>query len=69
MNHLNGKLWNKCNHHDVQNEHLNLMCAQILREKIAIIRDHKFLLIISSFCVRTAGDNLKVDKGFFLAFM
>ena len=65
----------------MQNEHLNLMCAQILREKIAIIRAHKFFLTVAdegtnignkeqlSFCVRTAGDNLKVDKGFFLAFM
>ena len=41
MNHLNGKFGYKYNHHDVQNELLNIMGAQAL-EKLAIIRDCQF---------------------------
>ena len=40
IDHLYGKVGHKCNHHDVQNEHLNIMGAQVLREKLATIRDH-----------------------------
>ena len=42
MDHLDGKVGHKYNHHDVQNELLNIMAAQVLREKLATIRDHIF---------------------------
>ena len=76
MKHLDGKLRHKYNHHDVQNELLNIMGAQVLQEKLAVIRGRKFFSIVAderpdisnkerlSFCVRTAGDNLNVDKNF-----
>ena len=76
MNHLDGKLGQKYSHHDVQNEHLNIIGAQVLREKVAVTRDRKFFLIMVdqgtdisnkeqlSFCARTTGNNLKVDEGF-----
>ena len=45
MGHLDGKVGHKYNHHDVQNELLNIMGAQVVREKLAAIRDRKFFLI------------------------
>ena len=42
LDHLDGKVGHKYNHHDVQNELLNIMAAQVLREKLATIRDHIF---------------------------
>ena len=74
MNHFDGKLGDKYNHHDVQNDLLNIMGAQVLREKLAVIRDRKLFLVMSdewsdirnkeqlSFCVRTVGENLNVDE-------
>ena len=41
MDHLDGKVGHKYNH-DVQNELLNIMGAQVLREKLATIHDGKF---------------------------
>ena len=76
MNHLDRKLVHKCNHHDVQNELLNIMRVQSLREKLAVIHDRKFFSIIAdegtdisnkeqlSFCVRTVVDNINVDEDF-----
>ena len=45
MNHLNGKFGYKYNHHDVQNELLNIMGAQAL-EKLVIIRNCQFFSIM-----------------------
>ena len=66
MDRLDGNMGHKYNHHDVQNELLNIMGAQVLREKLATIRDRKFFSIMAdegtdisnleqlSFCIRTA---------------
>ena len=76
MDHLDGKVGHKYNHHDVQNELLNIMGAQVLREKLATIHDGKFFSIMAdegtdisnleqfSFCTRTLDDDLNVDKDF-----
>ena len=40
MDHLDGKVGQIYNLHDVQNEFLDIMEAQVLREKLAAIRDH-----------------------------
>ena len=76
MNHLDGKVGHKYNHQVVQNELLNIMGAQVLRENLATIRDHKFLSIMAdegtdicnleqlSFCARTVDDDLNVDVDF-----
>ena len=76
MDHLDGKVGHKYNHHDVQNELLNIMGAQVLREKLATIRDRKFFSIMAdegtdisnleqlSFCARTVDDDLNVDEDF-----
>ena len=45
MNHLNGKFGYKYNHHDVQNEPLNIMGVQAL-QKLAIIRNCQFFSIM-----------------------
>ena len=42
MDHLDGNMGQKYNHHDVQNKLLDIMAAQVLREKLATIRDHNF---------------------------
>ena len=47
MDHLDGKVGNKYNNHDVQNELLNKMGAQILQEKLATIRDRNFFSIMT----------------------
>ena len=47
MDHLDGKVGNKYNHHDVQNELLNKMGAQVLQEKLATIRDRNFFSIMA----------------------
>ena len=77
MNHFDGNLGDKYNRHDVQNDLLKIMGAQVLREKLAVIRDCNFFLVMSdegsdvsnkeqlSFCVRTVGENLNVDEDFF----
>ena len=78
MDHLDGKVGNKYNHHDVQNELLNKMGAQVLQEKLATIRDRKFLFLIMadggtdkrnleqhSFYARIVDDDLNVDDDFF----
>ena len=44
---LEGKLGHKYNHHDVQNELLNIMGVQVLWEKVAVIHDRKFFLIMT----------------------
>ena len=74
--HLEGKVGHKYNYHDVQNELLNIMGVQELREKLATIRDHKFFSIMAdkgtdisnleqfSFCARTVDDDLNVDDNF-----
>ena len=76
MNHLDSKLGYTYNHHDVQNELLNIMHAPELQEKLAVIRGRNFLFIMGdeeteisnkeqlSFSVRTVGDNLNVDENF-----
>ena len=76
MNHLVRKLGHKYNYHSAQNELLNIFGAQVLKEKLAAIRDCMFFSIMAdewseisnkgqlSFCVRTSGDNLNVDKDF-----
>ena len=76
IDHLYGKVGHKYNHHDVQNEHLNIMRAQVLREKLATIRNHQFFSIMAdegtnksnleqlSFCARTVDDDLNGDKDF-----
>ena len=73
---LVGKLGYKYKHNAMQNELLNIMGAKVLWERPAVIRDRKFFLIMAdegtdisnkeevSFCVRTVGDNLKVDEDF-----
>ena len=47
MDHLDGKVGNKYNNHDVQNELLNKMGAQVLQEKLATIRDRNFFSIMA----------------------
>ena len=47
INHFDGKLGHKYNHHDVQKELLNIMGAQVLQEKLAVIRDRKSFLIMA----------------------
>ena len=47
MDHLAGKVDHKCNYHDVQNELLNIMGAQVLGEKLANIRDRQFFSIMA----------------------
>ena len=42
MDHLDGKVGNKYNNNDVQNELLNKMGAQVLQENLATIRDRNF---------------------------
>ena len=76
LDHLDGKVGHKYNHHDVQNELLNIMAAQVLREKLATICDHKFFSIMTdegtdisnleqlSFCARTVDNDLNVDEDF-----
>ena len=74
MNYLERKLGHKYNHQGQQNELLNIMGAQVLWEKLAVIRDRKFFSIMAdegtdisyeeqlSFCVRTLGDNSNGDE-------
>ena len=76
--HLDGKVGHKYYHyhHDVQNELLNIMGAQVLQEKFATIRNRKFFSIMAdegtdisnleqlSFCARTGDDDLNVDEDF-----
>ena len=76
MDHHHGKVGHKYNHHDVQNELLNIMGAQVLREKLATIRDRKFFSIMAdegtdisnleqlSFCARTVDDDLYINEDF-----
>ena len=73
MNYLDGKVSHKYNHHDMQNELLNIMGAQLLQEKLAAIRDRKLFSIMAdegtntsklSFCARTVNDDLNVDEDF-----
>ena len=76
MDHLDGKVGHKYNHHDVQNELLNIMGAHVLREKLATIRDRKFFSIMAdegtdisnleqlSFCARTVDDDLYINEDF-----
>ena len=78
MNCFDGKLGYKYNHHDMENELLNIVGAQVLREKLVVIRDCKFFLIIvgtdisnkqqQSFYVRTEGDNLNVGEDFLVCY-
>ena len=76
MDHLDLKEGHKYNHHGVQSELLNTMGAQVLREKLATIRDRNFFSIMAdegtyisnleqlSFCARTVDNDLNVDKDF-----
>ena len=76
MDHLDGKVGHKYHHHDVQNELLNIMKGQALREKHATIRDRKFFSITAdegtdisnleqlSLCARTVNDDLNADEDF-----
>ena len=42
MDHLDGKVGHKYNHHNVQKELLNIMGAKVLLEKLATICNRKF---------------------------
>ena len=76
IDHINGKVGHKYNHHEVQNELLNLMGSEVLREKLAIVRDRRFFSMIAdegtdvsnseqlSFCVRSVDDELNVNEDF-----
>ena len=76
MDHINGKIGHKYNHHDVQNELLNLMGAQVLWKKLDTARERRFYSMMAdegtdvsnaeqlSFCVRSVDDNLNVDEDF-----
>ena len=76
MDHINGKIGHKYNHHDVLNELLNLMGAQVLRKKIDTVQERRFYSMMAdegtdvsnaeqlSFCVRSLDDNLNVDEDF-----
>ena len=76
IDHLDGKVGHKYNHHNVQNELLNIVGAKVLREKLATIRDHKFLSIMAdegtyisnleqlSFSAKTVDDGQNVDEDF-----
>ena len=76
MDYLNRKVGHKHNHHNVQNELMNIMANQVLRQKLTIIREHKFFTMMAdegtdisnieqlSFCVRTIDDELNVNKDF-----
>ena len=79
MDHINGKIGHKYNHHDVQNKLLNLMGAQVLGKKLDTVRERRFYSMMAdegtdvsnaeqlSFCVRSVDDNLNVDE-YFLGF-
>ncbi|XP_057290813.1 zinc finger MYM-type protein 1-like [Hydractinia symbiolongicarpus] len=76
MDHINGKIGHKYNHHDVQNELLNLMASQVLRKKLDTVRERRFYSKMAdegtdvsnaeqlSFCVRSANDDLNVNEDF-----
>ena len=76
MNPFDGKLEHKFNNHDVQNELLNIIGAQVLRERVAVMRDRRFFSIMADeradisnkeqlpFCVRNVGADLNVNKDF-----
>ena len=76
MDHLNGKIGHKYNHHDVQNELLNIMANQVLRQKLEEIRSRKYFAMMAdegtdisnieqlSFCVRTVDYELDVHEDF-----
>ena len=76
MDHIIGKIGHKYSHHDVQNELLNLMGAQVLRKKLDTVRERRFYSMMTdegtnvsnaeqhSFCVRSVDDNLNVDEDF-----
>ena len=76
MDHLDGKVGHKYNHHDVQNELLRIMGAQVLRVKLTTIGDRKFFSIMAdkgtdisnleqlSFCAKTVDDDISVDEDF-----
>lgn len=53
------------NHHNMQNEFLNIMLAQVLQKMLAVIHVCKFFLImVDEGTEGTVGDNLNVDKDF-----
>ena len=66
----------KYNHHDVQNELLNIMANQVLRQELTVIRERKFFAMMAdegtdisnieqlSFCVRTVDDDLNLHEDF-----
>ncbi|XP_057290908.1 zinc finger MYM-type protein 1-like [Hydractinia symbiolongicarpus] len=76
MDHINGKIGHKYNHHDVQNELWNLMASQVLRKKLDTVRERRFYSMMAdegtdasnaeqlSFCVRSANDDLNVNEDF-----
>ena len=76
MSHLDGKLRHKQNNNDMKNDLLNIMGDQGLREKLAVVRDCKFFLIMAdegtgisnkeqlSFSVWTRCDNLNIEEDF-----
>ena len=77
MDHLDEKVGHKYKHHNVQNEILNTMRAQVLREKLATICDRKIFSIMTDegtsisnlerlfYCARIEDTDLNVDKKFF----
>lgn len=74
--HINGKIGHKYNHHDVQNELLNLMGSEVLRKRLDVVRDRRFFSMIAdegtdvsnseqlSFCVRSVDEALNVNEDF-----
>ena len=74
--HVNGNIGHKYSHHDVQNELLNIMGTQVLREKLDVVCGRKFFSIMAdegtdisnieqlSLCVRTVDDDFNVDEDF-----
>ena len=66
----------KYTHSEIQNELIDLMAQQVLREKLKEIRDHDFFAIMAdeytdisnleqlSLCLRTVSDDLEIEENF-----
>jgi len=76
IKHLQGQIGHKYTHHNMQNELLDIMASQVLREKLSAIRERKFFSLIAdegtdisnieqlSLCIRSVDDNFEVSEDF-----
>ena len=76
IKHLQGQIGHKYTHHNMQNELLDIMASQVLREKLSAIRERKIFSLIAdegtdisnieqlSLCIRSVDDNFEVSEDF-----